>query len=88
VLLLLLLLVLLLQVAAYHKLFTDKYMKLGATSVEFTHQYTPNADAAAHVIVVGTPKNVFLVFRCGAGQLRGAKLILLQQLLSIEAVTT
>ncbi|KAF6252010.1 hypothetical protein COO60DRAFT_1644434 [Scenedesmus sp. NREL 46B-D3] len=51
------------QVAAYHKMFTDKYMKLGATSVEFTHQYSPNAYAAAHAIVIGTPKNVFLVYR-------------------------
>jgi hypothetical protein len=85
--LLLLLLVLLLQVAAYHKLFTDKYMKLGATSVEFTHQYTPNADAAAHAIVIGTPKNVFLVFRCGAAQL-WCKTVTAAALLSIEAVTT
>ncbi|WIA15902.1 hypothetical protein OEZ85_012651 [Tetradesmus obliquus] len=51
------------QVAAYHKMLTDKYMKLGATSVEFTHQYSPNADVAAHAVVIGTPKNVFLAFR-------------------------
>jgi hypothetical protein len=62
-LLLLLLLPMLLQVLAYHKMFRDKYMKLGATSVEFIHQYSPNADVAAHAIVVGTPKNVFLIFR-------------------------
>lgn len=52
-----------LQIAMYQKMFADKYMKLGATSVVFTDQYSPTQDAAAHATVIGTPKSVFLVYR-------------------------
>lgn len=58
-----LLLLLLLQVASFQLKFTAKYLKLGASSVKFVDYYSARRDIAAHAVVIGTPRNVFLVFR-------------------------
>jgi hypothetical protein len=62
-------LTLLLQAARFERLFGEKYSALGATSIQFIDFYEtpdiPITGAAAHAVVLGTPKDVFVAIRCG-----------------------
>lgn len=57
------LLLLLLQVAVYQRKVRNKYLRLGATSVDFVDYYSPTKEVAAHAVIIGTARSVFLVFR-------------------------
>jgi hypothetical protein len=59
-------LLLLLQAARFERLFGEKYSALGATSIQFLDFYEsqiPITGAAAHAVVLSTPKDVFVAIR-------------------------
>eukprot|EP00882_Tetradesmus_deserticola_P000879 GHRQ01000953.1.p1 GENE.GHRQ01000953.1~~GHRQ01000953.1.p1 ORF type:complete len:422 (+),score=139.23 GHRQ01000953.1:406-1671(+) len=62
------------QTAHYQRMFSEKYSELGATSIQFLDYYeAPGValtGAAAHAVVLSTPKDVFVVIRgtADAGQ--------------------
>ncbi|KAF6266250.1 hypothetical protein COO60DRAFT_1697308 [Scenedesmus sp. NREL 46B-D3] len=64
------------QTARFERLFGEKYSQLGATSIQFLDFYeTPGnviSGAAAHAVVLSTPKDVFVAIRgtADAGQAR------------------